>query len=194
MKKKLLCAVSLAIACSIFQASANAQQMKMYIRNYYVERDVTSYGGIDMLPAADIACELGYTYYKLSDTTFALGGYYNVYYFELGNASAYDYWGNWIGLDAVPMIMNDKFRIPSTFLTKTLKMSYTWDRASNTIYVNSTESLNKVRASMYIAHQTSHKFHKPTCIKLPAEYNRIYFMTRDDAINAGMTPCKYCNP
>ena len=49
-------------------------------------------------------------------------------------------------------------------------------------------------AGSYIGNVNSKKFHLPTCSTLPAEHNRVYFDTRDEAMAAGMTPCKRCNP
>ncbi len=49
-------------------------------------------------------------------------------------------------------------------------------------------------AGNYIGNKNSKKFHLPTCSTLPAEHNRVYFDSRDEAINAGMVPCKRCNP
>lgn len=46
----------------------------------------------------------------------------------------------------------------------------------------------------YIGNANSYKFHRTTCSYLPAEYNRIYFSSREEAIAAGMEPCKRCNP
>jgi beta-lactamase superfamily II metal-dependent hydrolase len=46
----------------------------------------------------------------------------------------------------------------------------------------------------YIGNKNSKKFHLPSCSTLPAEYNRVYFKTRDEAVNAGYNPCKRCNP
>ncbi len=46
----------------------------------------------------------------------------------------------------------------------------------------------------YIGNMNSHKFHLPTCRTLPKEKNRTYFATRQDAIDAGYTPCGNCNP
>lgn len=46
----------------------------------------------------------------------------------------------------------------------------------------------------YIGNRNSHKFHRPSCASLPVEHNRIYFDTRDEALAAGMAPCKKCNP
>lgn len=46
----------------------------------------------------------------------------------------------------------------------------------------------------YIGNKRSLKFHLPTCRYLPAEKNRVYFKTRDEAINEGFVPCKVCKP
>ncbi|WP_081561986.1 Ada metal-binding domain-containing protein [Clostridium formicaceticum] len=37
-------------------------------------------------------------------------------------------------------------------------------------------------------------FHIDSCSSLPAEHNRVYFSSRDEAINAGHTPCQRCKP
>lgn len=49
-------------------------------------------------------------------------------------------------------------------------------------------------AGGYIGNRNSKKFHLPSCSTLPAEQNRVYFKTREEAINAGYSPCKRCNP
>jgi competence protein ComEC len=46
----------------------------------------------------------------------------------------------------------------------------------------------------YIGNKNSKKFHAPTCKTLPAEKNRIYFETRDEAVNQGYAPCGNCKP
>jgi len=46
----------------------------------------------------------------------------------------------------------------------------------------------------FIGNKRSLKFHLPTCKYLPAEKNRVYFQSRDDAISEGYVPCKVCNP
>ena len=46
----------------------------------------------------------------------------------------------------------------------------------------------------YIGNKKSKKFHLPTCGGLPEAQNRIEFNSREDAINAGMQPCRRCNP
>lgn len=46
----------------------------------------------------------------------------------------------------------------------------------------------------YIGNKNSHKFHRISCSTLPNESNRIYYATRNEAVNDGMVPCKRCNP
>ena len=49
-------------------------------------------------------------------------------------------------------------------------------------------------AEEYIGNKNSKKFHLPTCKSLPAEKNRIYFESRQAAVEAGQSPCGNCNP
>ncbi len=46
----------------------------------------------------------------------------------------------------------------------------------------------------YIGNIGTKKFHKSSCSYLPAEKNRIYFKSKDEATSAGYVPCKRCNP
>lgn len=48
----------------------------------------------------------------------------------------------------------------------------------------------------YIGNLRSHKFHEDYCSSVyqMKDRNKIYFDTRDEAINAGYVPCKRCNP
>lgn len=46
----------------------------------------------------------------------------------------------------------------------------------------------------YIGNKNSKKFHSSSCGSLPKEKNRIYFDTRDAAIDAGYDPCGNCRP
>lgn len=49
-------------------------------------------------------------------------------------------------------------------------------------------------AGQYIGNKNSKKFHLPTCKNLPAEKNRIYFDSRQAAVDAGHSPCGNCKP
>jgi len=46
----------------------------------------------------------------------------------------------------------------------------------------------------YIGNLNSRIFHETDCSSLPGESNRIYFTTRQEAIDAGYTPCGRCDP
>lgn len=46
----------------------------------------------------------------------------------------------------------------------------------------------------YIGNINSHKFHLPTCGSLPAEKNRVFFNSRQEAVSAGYDPCGNCDP
>lgn len=46
----------------------------------------------------------------------------------------------------------------------------------------------------YIGNKNSQKFHLPTCKNLPAEKNRVYLSSRQEAIDGGFDPCGNCNP
>ncbi len=51
-------------------------------------------------------------------------------------------------------------------------------------------------ADAYIGNRNSHKFHYDYCSSVDrmAERNKVYFETREDAINSGFVPCKRCHP
>lgn len=46
----------------------------------------------------------------------------------------------------------------------------------------------------YIGNKKSKKFHLPTCTGLPKESNRVFFESREEALEEGYTPCSICNP
>ena len=48
----------------------------------------------------------------------------------------------------------------------------------------------------YIGNARSHKFHRPDCryTKKIAPRNRVFFQSRQEAINQGYVPCKVCKP
>ena len=46
----------------------------------------------------------------------------------------------------------------------------------------------------YIGNVNTKKFHLPTCQHMPAEQNRIYFITREEAVSNDYEPCGTCNP
>ena len=46
----------------------------------------------------------------------------------------------------------------------------------------------------YIGNKNSKKFHLPSCKNLPAEKNRVFFDSRQEAVDAGFDPCGNCRP
>ena len=46
----------------------------------------------------------------------------------------------------------------------------------------------------YVGNKNSSIFHSHDCSSLPTEHNRIYFDTREEAIEAGQRPCQRCKP
>ena len=46
----------------------------------------------------------------------------------------------------------------------------------------------------YIGNLNTKKFHLPTCSHVPQEQNRIYFITREEAVGNGYDPCGTCKP
>lgn len=55
------------------------------------------------------------------------------------------------------------------------------------------ESPNKI-SLIYIGNIKSKVFHTESCPNLPSEKNRIEFSLRQDAVNAGYSACRNCNP
>lgn len=51
-------------------------------------------------------------------------------------------------------------------------------------------------ADAYVGNHRSHKFHEDYCSSVyqMKDRNKVYFDTRDEAINAGYVPCKRCIP
>jgi competence protein ComEC len=49
-------------------------------------------------------------------------------------------------------------------------------------------------SGQYIGNKNSKKFHLPSCKSLPAENNRVYFSSREEASKAGYSPCSICKP
>ena len=46
----------------------------------------------------------------------------------------------------------------------------------------------------YIGNKNTKKFHVPSCGSLPAEKNRVYFSSRNQAVSQGYAACKRCHP
>lgn len=60
---------------------------------------------------------------------------------------------------------------------------------------NTQPEVTAVTAGNYIGNKNNNRLHKASCSYLPAEKNRAYFNTREEAVAAGYDiPCKKCNP
>lgn len=61
---------------------------------------------------------------------------------------------------------------------------------------SATYSSGETAAAGYVGNKNSHVFHLPSCggVKSMNEKNKVIFSTREDAVNAGYTPCGSCNP
>jgi len=56
--------------------------------------------------------------------------------------------------------------------------------------------IKKEKAAKYIGNKKTKKFHNPWCssVEQMNEENKVYFKSREEAMNAGYIPCKKCNP
>lgn len=58
----------------------------------------------------------------------------------------------------------------------------------------SASSTGAVKEYSYVGNLNSHVFHTTDCSSLPAEENRIYFTSREEAVTNGYTACGRCKP
>lgn len=59
-----------------------------------------------------------------------------------------------------------------------------------------TPSPTSTPGNNYVGNSNTKKFHKPSCSSVAdiSPEHKVYFSTREQAINAGYVPCKRCNP
>ena len=62
------------------------------------------------------------------------------------------------------------------------------------IEMNDSETAAVTVESQYIGNVNSRKFHLLSCSSLPAERNRVFFDTAEEAVDSGFSPCARCNP
>jgi len=87
------------------------------------------------------------------------------------------------------LVKTNQARAPDTS-----KASSTNTNSKSNKTVSSVQVPAQPANSAYIGNINSKKFHRPTCSTLPAENNRVYFQSRNEAVAAGYVPCKRCNP
>ena len=76
-------------------------------------------------------------------------------------------------------------------------VSVTFLAIKNSLGVNSALTNTQLIVSMeYVGNKDTKKFHLLTCpyVSQMSSSNKIYFSSRQDAINQGYIPCKVCNP
>lgn len=71
-------------------------------------------------------------------------------------------------------------------------VTFTTENAVAPTYGRGTQT--EAAEASYIGNLNSQVFHLSTCANLPAEQNRIYFSSAQQALDAGYTPCGNCDP
>ena len=68
--------------------------------------------------------------------------------------------------------------------------------SSSSSHPTSSESTSSSDSANYVGNANSGKFHEAGCTSVSkmSEGNKVFFSSRDDAINQGYQPCKRCNP
>ncbi len=90
----------------------------------------------------------------------------------------------------------DGKRVRSNNLTETVKVAAVAGKAPQTPKPGMTQPVIPVVPGGYVASKNSPVFHKAGCKSAAriSEKNLVHYATRDEAIRAGKTPCKECNP
>ncbi|WP_432644824.1 thermonuclease family protein [Methanobrevibacter sp.] len=85
---------------------------------------------------------------------------------------------------------------PFEWGTDSTHVDTTHSSSSTTTSPSSAESTASSDSANYIGNANSGKFHVAGCTgaNRMSENNKVFFSSRDDAINQGYTPCKMCNP
>ena len=83
---------------------------------------------------------------------------------------------------------------PSSAPSKIISTQTAPKASSSAPALNQSPSATEDRDAAYIGNKNTRKFHLPSCSGLPVQANRIFFSSREEALNAGMTPCSICNP
>lgn len=72
----------------------------------------------------------------------------------------------------------------------------TTDTSTSVESSSSTNNLASSSSDGYVGNINSHKFHKPDCkgVSKMSDKNKVYFSSRQDAIDKGYQACHICNP
>jgi len=79
---------------------------------------------------------------------------------------------------------------------KYLRLKSKWGQRSSAVPTLDQQKRVQTDAGIYIGNKRSHKFHRPECRwpKKMSSTNKIFFQSRQEAINQGYAPCKVCKP
>jgi len=79
---------------------------------------------------------------------------------------------------------------------KYLRLKSKWGQSSSAVPEVDHQRSVQTDSGAYIGNKRSHKFHRPECrwAKKMSSTNKIFFQSRQEAINQGYVPCKVCNP
>lgn len=97
-----------------------------------------------------------------------------------------------LGLLKCPVYRTDQL---GTIIASTDGITLTFRTLSGEIEAP-TDAPETEAVSGYIGNKNSRVFHLPTCsgVKSMSEKNKVEFATREEAVDAGYTPCGQCNP
>jgi len=79
---------------------------------------------------------------------------------------------------------------------KYLRLKSKWGQSSSAVPTVDQQKIVKTDAGIYIGNKRSYKFHRQDCkwVKKMSSDNRVFFKSRQKAVNQGYVPCKVCNP
>jgi len=118
-------------------------------------------------------------------------------------------------IDVPAQIIEGRTFLPLRFVGESLGLDIDWYSGASTVIImteNSTvtlleatelarntslmpqQTLTPGNERAFIGNINSNIFHAPTCSTLPNPRNRIYFESREDALNAGHRACLRCRP
>ena len=74
--------------------------------------------------------------------------------------------------------------------------THTSTSSSSSQAPSSAESTSSASSASYVGNANTGKFHEPSCssVSKMSEGNKVFFSSRNDAVNQGYVPCKMCNP
>lgn len=85
---------------------------------------------------------------------------------------------------------------PFDWANENTPVSHYHSSSSSSHKPTSTQSTSSSDSASYVGNANSGKFHVASCQSVSdmSEKNKVFFSSRDDAVNQGYIPCKRCNP